>query len=213
MKDKLLQNLRASLVSLDTEKALEITEKIILTGIPLSDIINKSLLEAMNLLSHNFDEGKIFIPQLLVAADAFENIMNIISEYMNLEKTVYSGKILVYTVEGDIHDIGKNIIASILKINGFEIIDLGRNVSAEKVLKNVEIYEPNLIIGFALMTTTFPVLKDFVDLLNENHLRHKYKIIIGGRVGSLDWAKKIGADGYASNIFETIDLAHKLIKD
>lgn len=212
MKEELLQKLRASLISLDIEVAIKFTEKMISMGIPVSDIIDKALLKAMRALSLDFDEGKIFIPQLLVAADGFENIMNIIAKHMNSKEKIYCGKVLVYTVEGDIHDIGKNIVASIFKVNGFEIMDLGRNIPAELVLENAERYNPNLIIGFALMTTTFPALKDFIDLLNENHLRDKYKMIVGGRAVPLSWAKKIGADGYASNVFEAIDLAHKLIK-
>lgn len=212
MKTKLLHELHSSLVELDYEQAICIAKRIVMTGMPVLDVVEKALLPAVDEFSSRFDAGEIFIPQMIVAADTFEEVSKIITDGIKpgKEDNIVAGKVLMYTVKGDIHDIGKNIMNSVLKINGFAILDLGRNVSAEQVVEAASTWQPDVIIGFALMSTTFPEQKALIDLLEELGVRNKYSILVGGALASEEWAEVIGADGYAGSVVEAARLAHSI---
>nr|WP_231038088.1 cobalamin-dependent protein [Pectinatus brassicae] len=210
-----MDGLRRALEDLDTEKVLQYSRQIKMIAFDPLMVINGALIPAMRNISNAFDEGSLFVPQLLVAADAFEQSIKILTAKMSGSqlKKLKNGKILIYTVEGDIHDVGKNIVNIVFQSNGFEIIDLGRNVNAHKVIDAAQAYDVDMIISFALMTTTLPRQRELIDVLEEKGIRNKYNVIIGGAAASYQWAAKIEADGYAGSISEGIVMTMNLIKE
>lgn len=212
MKERILHDLCVALETLDTDEVICISRRLLLTNIRVADVFEYALIDAMHTISARFDEGELFIPQLLVAADAFEQAVNILSVRLKEKDlaAVSPGRVMVYTVEGDIHDIGKNIMASILRANGFLVHDLGRNITAEQAVHEALVWKPDVIIGFALMTTTFPAQKELVDLLQEYGVRDDFQVLVGGTMASPEWAAKIGADGYAVSVSDAARLARRL---
>ena len=212
VKERILHDLSVALETLDTDEVVCISRRLLLTNIRVADVFEYALLDAMHTISARFDEGELFIPQLLVAADAFEQAVNILSARLADRELaeVSPGRVMVYTVEGDIHDIGKNIMASILRANGFLVHDLGRNIRAEQAVHEAMVWKPDVIIGFALMTTTFPAQKELVDLLQELGVRDDFQVLVGGSMASPEWAAKIGADGYAVSVSDAARLARRL---
>ena len=121
------------------------------------------------------------------------------------------GRVEIYTVEGDIHDIGKNLVGTILRASGFAILDLGRNVPAEQVIAEARKWRPDVIIGFALMTTTVPEQRTLVEQLSEQDMRDHVAVLVGGDVVSERWAQEIGADGYARTAFDAVRLVRDMV--
>lgn len=214
MEEELLEELRAALENLETELVEKKAREILIAGIDPVKAVNYSLVQGMKTLSNAFDEGEIFVPHLLVAADAFEHAVTILTRRMSIQdraKTL-KGEILVYTVEGDIHDIGKNIVKTVLEASGFRVRDLGRNVTAEDVVKTATAFQSDMIIAFALMTTTLPIQKEIITILNDMGIREQFKVIVGGNLASKEWAQHIGADGYADSVSKVVEVADGLLE-
>lgn len=201
VKERILHDLSMALETLDTDEVVCISRRLLLTNIRVADVFEYALLDAMHTISARFDEGELFIPQLLVAADAFEQAVNILSARL-------ADRELAEVSPGRV--IGKNIMASILRANGFLVHDLGRNIRAEQAVHEAMVWKPDVIIGFALMTTTFPAQKELVDLLQELGVRDDFQVLVGGSMASPEWAAKIGADGYAVSVSDAARLARRL---
>ncbi|HIE22643.1 MAG TPA: cobalamin-binding protein [Candidatus Korarchaeota archaeon] len=156
----------------------------------------------------------MFLVQLIVAGEASKSVTSkylepLIKETGGRRETL--GRVLIGTVAGDIHEIGKNIVASMLTAAGFEVIDLGTDVPVEKFVEAVKKYEPDILGLSALLTTTMHVQKEVIEALKKADLRKKVKVIVGGSPVTKDWAEEIGADGYAENTVEAVKLAKKLV--
>ncbi|MEN6568345.1 MAG: corrinoid protein [Veillonellales bacterium] len=208
-----LKKLQKSVEKMETKLAKKAAQEAVAMEIPPVVAIEKGLAKGMKAISDRFDEGEVFVPHLLVAADAFETAVNVLTESMSKEdkeKTVL-GKVLIHTVKGDIHDIGKNIALTMLAANGFKVFDLGRDVPAEEVVEKAKELKVDIIVGAALMTTTLPAQKDIINLLKEEGVRDQFKVIFGGSPVSAEWVKKIGADGYAESATEVVALAKTLM--
>lgn len=211
MKEQLLEELKLALLDMDGDAAVCLARRIMMAEIPPLDAIRFSMMSAMEIISEQFDEGELFVPQMLLAADAFERTMEVVSGGLASDDGEGKKRAEVYTVEGDIHDIGKNLVASVLRANGFQVLDLGRSVSAEQAVSAAREWKPDVIIGFALMTTTFPAQKELIDILEEQNIRNQFCVLVGGSMASPQWASRIGADGYASNAFEAVRLMENLL--
>lgn len=212
-KKELLEKLKECIATMDTDLAEEAATEAKAQGIDALEAINEGLSKGMEVVSKAFDEGEVFVPDLLLAAEAFETAVEILTEGLSDEEKAKSsqGKILIHTVEGDIHDIGKNIVKTMLTAAGFEVIDMGRDVSVDDVVKEAIAKNVDIIAGSALMTTTMPAQRDILRALEEEGVRNQFKCVFGGAPVSEDWVKEIGADGYSENACDAIDMIKGLI--
>lgn len=199
---------------LSRAKAMEQTEKIIKdaldNNIPAISILNDGLVPAMSIIGDKFSESEVYIPDVLIAARAMQFGMDILRPLLTDDKATYRGTVIIGTVKGDLHDIGKNLVKYMLQGGGFNVIDLGNDVSAEKFIDAVRKHNPQIIAMSALLTTTMGSMKDVVDAVEEAGIRDRVKIMIGGAPVTQEFADKIKADGYAkdagSAIHKAIDL-------
>jgi trimethylamine corrinoid protein len=164
----------------------------------------------MNVISDQFDKAEVFVPQIIISAEAFMEAIEILKPAI---KGGYKGKgkVICHTVEGDIHDIGKNIVKIMLSANGFETVDLGRDVPVEHVVDVAVDEKVDLITGSALMSTTVFSQREIVNNLKERGIRDKFKTMFGGAPTTPEWIKQIGADGWAENGAEAVEVARKLL--
>jgi len=191
------------------EKALELAKELVKEVNP--KLLLEDLTEGMRELGQKFERLEVFLPELMVAADALEQVTAIIEPLLESEDIVEKEKVVMATVKGDVHEIGKNIVSMVLKANGFEVIDLGKDVSATNIIKTAQENEAKIIGLSALMTTTMPSQKEVIDLLKDMGLRDKFKVLVGGAPVSKNWADSIGADGYAEDAFKTVDLVKSIL--
>lgn len=212
-KEEILEKLKVSIEELDPDLAETAAQEAKEEGINAIEAINEGLAKGMDTVSEQFDEGEVFVPDLLIAAEAFETAVEILTGDLSEEEKASSslGKVLLHTVEGDIHDIGKNIVKTMLTAGGFEVIDLGRDVAVDEVVKQAIANNVDVIAGSALMTTTMPAQRDIIRVLKEEGVREQFKCIFGGAPVSQEWVDSIGADGYAESASESINLIKKLL--
>jgi len=202
-------DLRSAVLSGLKTEAAKLTEELLKTRETM-DIVDNSLIPALDAAGADFESGKLFLPQLIMAAGAAQAAFEVIKNHMLKESgaTVSKGKVVLATVKGDIHDIGKNIVKVLLENYGFEVIDLGRDVPPENVLEAAVKHKVKLVGLSALMTTTLGAMEDTVKLLHEKKV--PCKIVVGGAVLTPEYAEKIGADFYAKDAKETVDIAKKI---
>ena len=190
----------------------KLTEELLKTTDPM-EIINGILIPALDKTGEDFEAGKIFLPQLILTAGVAQSCFEVIKNYFAKtgEKSVSKGKIIIATVKGDIHDIGKNIVKVLLENYGFDVIDLGKDVDYQTVLECAVENNVHLVGLSALMTTTLDSMKKTIDLLRENNI--DCKIMVGGAVLTPEYAEQIGADFYAKDAKESCDIAKKVFEE
>ncbi|MCC6035011.1 MAG: corrinoid protein [Desulfurococcaceae archaeon] len=201
--------LATALSNLEEEKVLETVRSMLNKGIDPKDIIN-ALREGMDKIGKMFEKGEAFIADLVIAADIFKKAVEIIKPHLKVVERG-KGRVVIGTVEGDIHDIGKNLVALMLEISGYEIIDLGVDVSADKFAEAIEKYNPDVIGMSALMTTTMLNQKKIIEELKKRGLRNRVKIIVGGAPTTEAWAREIGADAWGSDCFDAVKKVRELL--
>lgn len=175
------------------------------------EIVNKGLIAGMNIVGPKMQTGEMFVPEVLKSARSMQAGLELLKDLLAEGSITYSGTIVIGTVAGDLHDIGKNLVAMMLQSSGFAVIDLGVNISAEQFIKAINQHQPQILGLSALLTTTMPEMKKIIDQVANEGLRDKVKVIIGGAPVSNEYAVEIGADGYASDAATTIDLVKQLI--
>lgn len=213
MSQEIFDKLKSAVIELDVDAAEAAAHEALAAGLDPFEVINNGLSPAMQTISDLFDEGEMFVPQILIAAEAFQNAMKILMAQLSDEEASKAsrGKVIVHTVQGDIHDIGKNIVGTLLAANGFEVIDLGRDVPVEEVVKKAEELKVDIVTGSALMTTTMPSQRDIVKLLEEVGIRGNLKVMFGGAPVTKEWVDQIGADGFADNAADAVVVAKELM--
>lgn len=214
-KEEILAKLKESITEMDEDMAVEAANEAIEAGMNPLECISNGLSEGMQVMSDLFDEGDAFVPELLMASEAFEAAVAILTATMSdLEKDdASSGSVIIHTVQGDIHDIGKNIVKTMFAANNFTVYDLGRDVPVETVVAKAVEYGVDIIIGSALMTTTMPAQREIIELLEEDGIRNNYIIMYGGAPVSKEWCDQIGADGYTDTATEAVEMAKELIAE
>lgn len=188
----------------------ELTEKALARGIGLRDIINKGLTEGMDIVGQKFEAKEYYIPDMLASAEAVGAAMEILEPHLAKSGIKSKGKIIVATVEGDLHDIGKNIVSILLRGAGYMVKDLGNDVSPQTIVAAVIEEKPQFVGLSALLTSTMIHMRDTIQALTASGLRDKVKIIIGGAAVSEKFAQSIGADGYGADGFQAVRVTESL---
>ncbi len=180
-------------------------------GLPPAEILNDSMIAAMAEVGHLFEEGEYFVPEMLIAARAMQAGLSVLKPHLLQAGVKSSGKVAIGTVKGDLHDIGKNLVAMMLEGAGFEIKDLGTDVTPEKFVDAVRSSGVDVIALSALLTTTMPNMKNTIEALKTAGLRQQVKVIIGGAPVTETYAQQIGADGYSPDASRAVALAKSLV--
>ncbi|MGQ4832690.1 MAG: corrinoid protein [Candidatus Asgardarchaeia archaeon] len=213
-KEKLFKEMRDALFAYDKDKIIELTKKSLELGIDPLETIEKGLAEPIRVIGDMFERMEIFLPELMMAAEAMKAGVDILKEVIEKQKkSVESkGRIVIGTIEGDIHDIGKTIVVALLRANGFEVYDIGKDVPIPKFLEEAEKVNADIIGVSALLTTTMTKQRDLIKFIVDSGKRDKYFIIVGGAPTTEEWAKEIGADGWAPNAVEAVKLCERLMQ-
>ena len=211
--DQILRNLQRSVEEMEVALAETAAQEAIAAGTDPVLAINDGLALGMKTVSDLFDEGEAFVPHLLVAAEAFETGASILAGSMEKEaiKLQARGKVLIFTVKGDIHDIGKNIVKTMLQANGFQVVDLGRDVSAQEAVAQAVVQNVDIIVAAALMRTTMPEQRELVLELKESGVRERFQCLFGGAPVSKEWVVEIGGDAYADSASEAVEIAKRIM--
>ncbi len=183
----------------DEKKVREQVEIAVNLGISANELLNKTLIPAMSEVGDLFEKGEYFVPEMLVSARAMKAGLSILKPLLMESKKISQGKVAIGTVKGDLHDIGKNLVAIMMEGTGLEIIDLGVDVPAEKFIEVIEKEHVDMIAMSALLTTTMLNIETTIKMIKERGLRDQIKIIVGGAPITRDYAQKIGADGFAED--------------
>jgi len=211
-------DLKLSLVEslLARAEAMTQTEKIVddavKSGVPAGDILNEGFMPAMAIIGDKFSEGEIYIPDVLIAARAMQASVDKLRPLLSDDAASNRGTVVIGTVKGDLHDIGKNLVKYMLQGSGFNIVDLGNDVSAEQFAAAVRENEAGVVAMSALLTTTMGSMKDIIDGLEEAGLRDSVKIMIGGAPVTQEFADRIKADGYARDAGSAVHTAMQLLE-
>ena len=193
----------------DGDEGVTLLEKLISEGITPRDIM-AGLTEEMGILGNRFEQGEAFLPDLMVAGDAFAQMMEVLKPHLTGTGSKEQHTVVIGTVKGDYHDIGKNIVGVILQANGFNVIDIGTDVDHMQFVEAAEKNNAAVVALSALMTTTMPAQEEFIKLLGETGHKGKFKVCIGGAPTSQDWANRIGADLWSFDAFECANKLKKL---
>jgi len=203
-KQALLECARQAIIDCDLSKAGEAARKALKAGIEPYTIITEGLVPGITKVGDLFDRGELFLPELIMAAEAMKAGTSICMAEIPGSKAIAAKKVVIGTVEGDIHDIGKSLVVSFLLANGFEVYDLGRDVPSEKFIEKVIEIKPDVVGISALLTTTMGGQKSVIEALKKAGLRDKVKTIIGGAPTNQAWADQIGADAYGENAVDAV---------
>ena len=206
-----LKPLYEAIVAGKLEPAVEITRQAIAEGIAPPMIINNYMIKAMGEVGQRFQDGKAFVPQLLMAGRAMKGALELLKPLLAGSASTTIGKIVIGTVKGDLHDIGKNLVASMLEGCGFEVINIGIDVTCDKFVEAVKENHADILCMSALLTTTMTYMKEVIQALEEAGIRNQVKVMIGGAPVSQGFADEIGADGYSDNANTAVAVAKELI--
>ena len=212
IREKVLVELAESVVALDDGRAIAAAEAALHEGIDAYDAIQEGLLVGMNRAGKLFEEQEYFVPELLVASDAMYAGLSVLRPHIRRESFEVSAKVVIGVVEGDTHDVGKNLVRIILQTKGFEVLDLGRDVAPVKFVDKAIEIGADVIALSTLMTTTMENMDETINLLNVRGVRDQFKVIVGGSPLSKGYADRIGANGYARDAISAADLVKRLLQ-
>jgi corrinoid protein of di/trimethylamine methyltransferase len=211
-KEELFKKLSDAVMAADSQAVVDAAKQVIEKGIDPVEAIEKGLSKGAITVGEKFDKMEIFLTGLMMAADAMKAGMDVLLPHISKEKIVKKGTIVSGTVKGDIHDIGKNILVALLRANGFDVYDLGVDVSTSKFIEEAEKVKADIITLSALMSSTIGGQKDVIDYLKETGKRENFIVMVGGGPTTREWVEEIGADGWAETATEAIKLASELIE-
>lgn len=214
-KEELFSEMENAIVQGDKEEAEALARKAVEKQLDLNEVIEKGYVPGIQKVGELWEKGEYFLPELITSAECMKAAMGVLQP--ELEKaqieTRSRGKIIIGTVQGDIHDIGKNLVSSMLSANGFDVIDLGADVKLETFIEKAEEENADFICLSALLTTTMVGQKRLVEMLKEKNLSDRFKVMVGGAPVNQKWADDIGADGYAENAMIAVQAVNSLINE
>jgi 5-methyltetrahydrofolate--homocysteine methyltransferase len=209
---KVLSDLAASVEKGDSASVKELTRKALGLSIPAEKILNNGLVQGMNTIGQKFKANEVFIPEVLIATRAMNAGLEILRPSLTLAKTGFKGKILLATIKGDLHDIGKKIVGLMLEGAGYEVVDIGVDMSKERLLSVFKKERPAVIGLSALLTTTMTYMREIIEAFESAKIRRKVRIIIGGAPVTQSYADEIRADGYAPDAASAVALVRSLVQ-
>jgi len=206
-----LKQIAENLIKGNAAKVKELTQKAVDEGENVEKILNEGLLAGMSTVGDKFKKNEFYVPEVLIAARAMKAGMEILKPLLTEKKIKGAGTVILGTVKGDLHDIGKNLVGMMLEGAGFEVIDLGIDVPPEKFIEEIKKTNAQIVGMSALLTTTMPAMKDVIAALTKEGVRKNVKVMIGGAPVTQEYADEIGADGYAPDAASAVDKAKELI--
>ena len=213
MPDSNFSTLAQGVIDGDLDTVLDEVHRCLAEGTPPQKIMDEHLVPAMHEVGRLFEEGEYFVPELMISARAMQSAMAVLNPLLTASGIQKIGRVVIGTVKGDFHDIGKNLVAAMLEGGGFDVVDLGVDVSPEKFVEAVQKQTGTLVAMSALLTTTMPQMKKVIEKLEADGLRNTSKVIIGGAPVTDEFAKIIGADGYSDNANAAVTLAKNLFSN
>lgn len=213
MSQEIFAKLTNSLVDGDPDATFEATKEALASGIEPMAIIKEGLIPGMNIVGEKFSSGEYFLPDLIIAADGMQKAMTLLEpELLKRQQAIESaGTVLLGTVKGDIHEIGKSLVGTMLSANGFKVHDLGVDVPTETFVAKVQEMKPDILGLSALLTTTMVMQREVIKALAEAGIREEVKVMVGGAPVTRSWADEIGADGYAEDAMGAVQIARQLV--
>jgi len=206
---EILEQISTAVIEGDLDEIHDLTEDALDDGLSAEEILNKGLMPGMDYVGAEFKAGNMFVPEVLRSAKTMQNSMDILKPLLAESGVKMVGKVLLGTVKGDLHDIGKNLVGMMCEGAGFEVKDIGKDVAPEAFVEAVKEFAPDVVGMSALLTTTMRAMESTIKVLEEAGLRDQVKIMIGGAPVTQAFADQIGADGYASNAAGAAELAKK----
>jgi 5-methyltetrahydrofolate--homocysteine methyltransferase len=208
----LFEDLIESVIQGDEANVKELIHQALEKDLPVKEILNEGLIKAMGIVGDKFKKSEFYVPDVLWAGQAMKAGIELIRPFFQKVEVSPLAKVVIGTVEGDIHEIGKNLVAMMVEANGFDVVNLGVDVSPEKFVESVKENGAKICMMSALLTTTMPAMKRTIDALKEGGWGEKVKTMVGGAPVTMKFAKEIGADGYSPDASGAVDLAKKLIE-
>jgi 5-methyltetrahydrofolate--homocysteine methyltransferase len=209
----ILKQIAESLQKGESDRVFDLTKQAVEQALPAKDILEGGLIAGMNVVGRKFKNREMFLPEVLLSARAMYAGMDLLKPLFLEEGVPSVGKVVIGTVRGDVHDIGKNLVGIMLRGAGYEVLDLGKDVPAEKFVEAAKKEGAAAIAMSALLTTTMPVMREVIELLKQEGLNDSMKIIIGGAPVSQDYADEIGADAYGYDAGSAVMCMNRLIKE
>jgi len=209
--EKILKRLQDCIVNLDIDGISKAAQDALDAGIPPVKAVTEGMAKGMDIVGQKYEAKEYFLAELIMAGEVMKEGMKVLEPHLKAGEVKTLGKVAVGTVRGDLHDIGKNIVATLLNAAGFNVIDLGVDVTPEQFVEAVRTQKPKIIGMSALLTVTMPEMENVVKELKKAGLRDKVKIIVGGAPLTDDYAKKIGADAYAPNAVAGVNICKKWV--
>jgi corrinoid protein of di/trimethylamine methyltransferase len=213
MSSELFQKMAQSIIDGDSDAAVALAKQAVETGVDPLEAITDGFVIGVNKVGEAFASGDAFLPELVMAGEAMKAAVSTLEPEMQRRGTerVVLGKVVLATVEGDIHEIGKSLVGTMLSASGFQVYDLGVDVPAAKILAKVKEVDADLVGLSALLTTTMVKQKEVIDVLDKEGLRKKVKVMVGGAPVTRDWVQKIEADGYSEDAIGAVNVAKQLV--
>ena len=202
--EKYLVSLKGSIVNLDFDTVVKVAQEAMEAGVDPRRAINEGMVSGMAIVGEKFEKGEYFLSELVVAAEVMKEGLKVVNPYLKEEGSQRLGKVVIATVEGDHHDLGKGIVTSLLRVHGFEVVDLGVDVATERIIDAVKEHQPDIVGMSALLTLTMPKMGEVIEALKAASFREKVKVILGGTPVTSEFAESIGADHRAVNALEGV---------
>jgi len=211
-KEEILTRLRDAIVNLDIEGVQKAAKDALEAGIPAYKAVIDGMAKGMEIVGQKYEDGEYFLAELIMAGETMKEGMAVLEPHLKAGDMKTAGKVVIGTVRGDLHDIGKNVVVTLLKAANFDVIDLGVDVSAEQFVEAVKKHNPDIVAMSALLTTTMIEMENIIEELKKNGLRDKVKVIIGGAPITPEYAEKIGADAAARDAVEGVRICGEWVK-
>jgi corrinoid protein of di/trimethylamine methyltransferase len=207
----ILDELYEAVITGDRESCVDAAERSLEAQLPPIVSIEGGLTPGIREVGDRFGRMEMFLPEMVLSAEAMQGAIGVLEPHFGAGDSYQKGTVILGTVKGDIHDIGKNIVRALLTVNGYQVIDLGRDVALTDFVDRAEDEKADIVAMSGLLTTSLPLMRDTIRLMNDDGVREKYRVIIGGGPTSQEYADGIGADGYANTAFDGVELCDRLM--
>jgi len=211
-KDELIKIAHNTIVDADEEEAMKVIEEALASGMDIMEILKDGFAEGNREIGDLFESGKLSLPELIFSTEIMKKVLDVVETHTNIDQVKVKGKVLIATVDGDVHEIGKGMVVSTMKSYGIDVIDIGREVPVETIIEKAQEFQVDIIATSSLLTSTLKEQRKLEETLRKMGIRDKYKTMVGGAPCTLRWAKRIGADLYTEDAVEAAKKALMILK-